>query len=159
LDARQAWWLWVNLLALILLVQIAAGMALMLAGAPAEIVTAHRQQVTAAAQAVPWILIGVGFAMGAYGRPFRWVWVTLAALAVLSVVFGFSGYVVPWGQMSYLLAAQGVPVTLNHVALVLPVAVFVDRAGRGPGSGCFAGLGDVGDLCADLGTGADGGRK
>ncbi|WP_428514917.1 hypothetical protein [Roseovarius sp.] len=129
LDARRAWWLWVNLLAVILAVQIAAGVALVLAGAPAEIVTAHQQRVIGAAQAIPWIMIGVGFVFGVYGRPFRWVWVALAALAVLSALFGFMGYMLPWGQVSYLMAAQGVPVTLNHIALVMPVAVMAILGG------------------------------
>lgn len=128
-DARRAWWLWVNLLAVILAVQIAAGVALVLAGAPTEIVTAHRQQLIGAAQAIPWIMIGTGFVFGVYGRPFRWVWVALAALAVLSALFGFLGYVLPWGQVSYLLAAQGVPVTLSHIALVMPVAVMAILGG------------------------------
>ncbi|MFN3207759.1 MAG: hypothetical protein ACE369_01915 [Roseovarius sp.] len=129
LDARRAWWLWVNLLALVLSVQVAAGAALGLAGAPAEILTAHRQRAVAVAEAIPWIMIGTGFVFGIYGRPVRWVWVALAALAVLGALIGFMGYVLPWGQMSYLLAAQGVPVTLNHIALVMPVAVMAILGG------------------------------
>ena len=65
------------------------------------------------------------FVMGSYKKPRELTWVTGVALLGVTVTFGFTGYLLPWNQLSYWATTVGtevtraVPLIGNHLSLLL----------------------------------------
>ncbi len=72
------------------------------------------------------------FFMGAYKKPRELTWVVGVLLFLLTIVFGFTGYLLPWNQLAYWATTVGTEVTAA-VPVIGPWLQKVVRGGEGVG--------------------------
>lgn len=82
-------------------------------------------------------------AMGAYDRQRRWTWLGGVGLLVLALTSAFTGYVLPWSQLSHVAARIAAGIAGNGIPLIGRDAAELLRGGRDVGAatlGRFASL-------------------
>ncbi|MBI4179660.1 cytochrome bc complex cytochrome b subunit [bacterium] len=70
------------------------------------------------------------FVMGSYKKPRELTWVTGVFLLGVTVTFGFTGYLLPWNQLSYWATTVGTEVSRNIPVIGNAMTVFL-RGGEG----------------------------
>ncbi len=73
------------------------------------------------------------FLYGAYKRPRELLWVVGAALLILTLAFGFSGYLLPWDQRAYWATQVGINM-VGTLPVIGDVLVRVIRGGQSLGA-------------------------
>ena len=119
--AAALYWAWLHVVAIDLAAEALFLLALRLGGAPEAIAVFPLRDLVFTADAAVWLTLPAAFAFAAYARPYRWFWFGLTGLSAAYLTLGFFGYVLPWGQLSFWLAAQG-GAAPGLLAALLPLA-------------------------------------
>ncbi len=98
-----AWWAVVHAIALFL---VALLVTLPLAPPPGTWMGHGLRSISAFPGTLLVALLLLGALLGLHGRPHRATWVCLSGLALLGAGSGLLGYLLPWGQVSFFLAAH-----------------------------------------------------
>ncbi len=128
IDARRAYWLWINALAAVVAAHVAVGLAAAFVadGGPAG--AAALRGVWEFFAALPVLVLCGAFVFGVYGRGHRWFWLGAAAIMLGQVVIGFMGYVMPLGQITFWLATKGIAIPRGLAPLVVLMVLVLGLA-------------------------------
>ena len=105
--ASTPYWIWLHVIALELAAMMLFTLALSLTPETQPFTGYSLRTLAQSATALIWLTIPLAFLYAIYAQPYRWFWLGLTGLAAVQTVIGFFGYLLPWGQISFWLAAQG----------------------------------------------------
>lgn len=100
---------WVLLNALVVPTAAVAVTRLVLVFAAPDVRGIMAQQIAPLAAALPWSGLALMLVFGAYGGRHKWVWLFLGLMVTGQTLMGFLSWVLPFGHISFWLAARGFP--------------------------------------------------